>query len=174
MFTHLKQNRMLWALLASIGVNVFLVGFVFARMLGPRHDGPRHEERHRDGFRHEGPPHEGPRRDGRRDGADLHPRELFGLDGPAARKVLRERKERLQPERLALREARTRVVKALEAEPYQREALEGALSELRERTTAVQTEMHRALVDVSGELTPEQRRELVRKNFHGPRRRPRD
>jgi len=149
--TNVTQKRLLWALLASIGVNVFLLGFVFARALGPRPPPAKNSE-------HRGPP---------------TPDGVFGLDSPETRRVLRERKGQLAPQRRALRDARSRVGQALEADPYVPEALEKALSDLRNRTTDMQAEVHRALVDLSSKLTPEQRRDLARRNLRGPRRRPR-
>jgi uncharacterized membrane protein len=100
---------------------------------------------------------------------------MFGLETPETRRVLRERREQLGPQRRALREARGQVEDALEADPYRPEALQAALLELRKKTTAMQAEVHGALVDLSSELTPERRRELVEKSLRGHRRhRPRD
>jgi uncharacterized membrane protein len=67
--------------------------------------------------------------------------------------------------------ARLPVRAALVKDPFDPAALERALSDLRDRTSASQAKVHQALVDVAKQATPEERRALARTFEAGPRRR---
>jgi hypothetical protein len=67
--------------------------------------------------------------------------------------------------------ARMPVRIALEKEPFDPAALERALADLREKTSASQARLHAALVEVAKQSTPEERRELARSFEAGPGRR---
>jgi uncharacterized membrane protein len=67
--------------------------------------------------------------------------------------------------------ARRPVRAALVKEPFDPAALERALADLREKTSASQAKIHQALVDVAKQATPEERRALARTFEAGPRRR---
>jgi uncharacterized membrane protein len=140
-----RERRLLIALVVSLSLNLFLVGFSVARWFGPRP--------------HPGRP--GPFRVG----------ESFDMGrSPEMRARFERKKDELGPKHRDLREARKRVEESLLAEPYDRTRVEQALAALRQETTRVQEGMHGALLDLASELPPERRRELVRENF-GDRRR---
>jgi uncharacterized membrane protein len=148
-----RERRLLVALVVSGSLNLLLIGFVVARIIG-HHPHP--------------PPGPGP----------FHARAMFDLGrSPELRAELQQQKEKLQPKHRALRAARSEVEQALLAEPYDRARVERALGALRQATTAMQEGMHTALLDIAANLDPEQRRALVRENFGrdrsrgpGPRR----
>jgi uncharacterized membrane protein len=66
-----------------------------------------------------------------------------------------------------LHAARVPVRAALEKEPFDPAALERALADLREKTSAGQAKVHAALVEVAKQSTAEERRELAR-SFETP------
>jgi uncharacterized membrane protein len=141
------ERRTLIALVVSVGINLFLVGFIVARGFGQ----PR-------------PPPRGP--------GPFHAREMFDVGrSPEMRERFRQQKDELRPKHRALREARKELERALLAEPYDRARVEASLADLRRGTTALQEGMHEALLDIASDLEPERRRAFVRQNF-GPRRGP--
>lgn len=143
-----REKRLLIGLVLSVGLNLFLVGFLVARGIG-----------------HRPPPHRGP--------GPFHAHEVFDVGrSPEMRARFERRKDELRPKHRALRDARKGVEEALLAEPYDRARVESALAELRKETGAMQEGMHRALLDIAEELGPEQRRAFVRENFGSRRRRP--
>ncbi len=146
------------ALALSLGLNFFLAGFVASRVWLRRH----HED---------GPPHQG-----------MGPHPMAGpmgmlqdVDDPVlhkrAEKVFGARRDHFERDRKRMNEARAKVAEALSREPPDRAALEAAFGELRNVTTASQTELHAGLIELAPTLTPEQRQKLIRKWTKGPHRR---
>jgi uncharacterized membrane protein len=98
------------------------------------------------------------------------------IDGTAPmRGVWRRRDAVLRPRSEAVDAARRAVRDALVAEPYNPEAMETALTNLRAQTDSAQVALHRALADAARELGPEDRRRLAESRWfehRGPRVRP--
>jgi len=81
----------------------------------------------------------------------------------------------LRPRSEAVDAARRAAREALIAEPFEPQALESALAQLRTDTDAAQVALHRALVDAARGLSLEDRRRIADSRWFlrgGPRRRP--
>lgn len=150
----LTPQRMAWALAISVGLNLFLGGFLVARAaLRPPHP---------HGF---GPhPMAGPFAM-LHDLRDLHDPKL----GERAEALFEERRERFEDGRRKLGDARHKVARAMKRQPPDRAELEAAFAELRNVTTSSQAEIHAGLIELVQTLTPEQRERLIRKWTKGPR-----
>jgi uncharacterized membrane protein len=148
--------RFVPALLAlSMGVNVFLGGFVAGRLLG--HHGP----------------HAGPGEPGARGvfpimaaAEDLSP------EGRAlVRQTFKARQAELRAAHGEARNARARLAEILAAEPFDRGKAEAALATI----TGIESENHRVvmmlIVDAAASMTPEDRRRFV-EGFARPHERP--
>ncbi|MGQ0663553.1 MAG: periplasmic heavy metal sensor [Pseudomonadota bacterium] len=141
------------ALFVSLGVNLFLVGLMAGRYLGPSAppfaSGPS-PAGDRPWFIH-------------RMAENLPPehRQVF-------EDAMAERRRDMGAANAAMREARRRVRDALVAEPFDRAALEAALADLRNRALDSQKAVHDAIAGAAQRLPPEARRPLV----EGPRGRP--
>lgn len=135
----MSTSKKLAVILAiSLGLNLFLLGVLSVGLFrGPRPS------------RFDGP---GP------DASAL----LRGGPGehPRLHKLMGRHKPELVEQRRALRSARARVGAALEAEPFDRARLEGELANLRKETLRSQETMHRALVELAGDMPPEERKRL--------------
>jgi uncharacterized membrane protein len=127
-------KRLSIALAVSIALNLLLAGIFVGRAL---HRPPRLPEREMQALRGE--------REGNR--APL-------------RRLLREHGDELKERRGAIGEARRTAQAALEAEPFERAALERALESLRNETVASQKIMHGAIADAAAKGTPEERKKL--------------
>jgi uncharacterized membrane protein len=132
------------ALVASVALNLFCVGFLVAGVTRRgRHDpGPR--------------AHHGP---------FLGPRGLHDVDPGAEhamRRAMGHKREAFEAHGRTLREARRKVGAAFSAEPFDPKALQAAFSELRAQTAESQRVLHESLVEVAPTLDPEQRRKLGR------------
>lgn len=136
-----REKKLLWALLVSMSVNLFLAGFFLASRV-------KHAHHHTD-----------------RRAEDARP------PPKVVQEMMRQRRTELGPSRKALRDARLQVRDAMETVPLDQARLETALATLREKSNDFQLESHRLLLDVAGELTPEQRRRLLmrREGMTGPR-----
>lgn len=161
------------ALAISMGLNLFIGGFVVSRLLMRRH----HDETrtHHEHGRHQGHgmgPHP-------MQGPDMGPHPMQGpigmlqdLDDPKLRtyaeKVFGPRREQFERDRKRMGEARAKVAEALSREPPDRAALEAAFGELRSVTTASQADLHAGLIELAPTLTTEQRQKLIRKWTKGP------
>jgi len=130
------------ALAVSVALNVFFLGFWATRAVRRWHEG-----RSPDSFERE-------------------------MDRPAAmRGMWKTHGPVLEHRRAALDIARRAVREALVAEPFQPQALEAALAKLRGETDETQAALHRALVQMATELSPEERRRLADSTwFVGPGR----
>lgn len=101
---------------------------------------------------------------------------LGGGQHPRLRSVIDPRKPALVGHRRAIRSARTEVVQALEAEPFDRQRLSRGLAALRRETASSQAILHESLVELAQGMNVEQRRRMATLAIakeRGPRRRPR-
>ena len=89
------------------------------------------------------------------------PRGSETFDGRTMRGVWKRHDAMLRPRSEALEAARRRVTQALVAEPFQPEALDAALAQLRVDTDGAQRALHRALVESARDLSPEDRRQMA-------------
>jgi uncharacterized membrane protein len=143
-----------WALLAvSVALNLFCVGLVAGRLLPLRQPHPQ---------QHFGAGDDGPRAFLRYSGL----REA----GPDVKQILHDHRDQVKGSMHALNQSRERVRTALQAEPYDRERVSQAFQDTRELTTRMQGDMHQALIDVAGKLTPAQRARMAESlwNHHKP------
>lgn len=141
-----REKTLIWGLLVSIGLNLFLLGFMVAR--AAKHTPPRPNAV---GF----------------DGAEGQRSKV----PKAVRESLKRRQAELRPSQTSLREARREVRDALNTEPLDTARLEKALAQLRESSATLQVESHRVLLDAAQHLNPEQRRGLLGRHFEGDSRR---
>ncbi len=79
----------------------------------------------------------------------------------AMRGVWKRHDAMLRPRTEALQVARRRVTETLVAEPFQPEALEAALTQLRTETDGAQGALHRAILESAREAGPEDRRQMA-------------
>jgi len=144
-------KRLSIALAVSIALNLLLAGIFVGRAFHRRHPPP--------------PDHDMPAMRGDRDGKRAP---LRGL--------LREHGDELKDKRRAIGEARRTAQAALEAEPFDRAALERALEGLRKETVASQEVLHRVIADAAAKGSPDERRKLgralERSGLGGDERRP--
>jgi uncharacterized membrane protein len=143
-----------WALLAvSAALNLFCLGLVVGRVM------PLRQQRQQ---QHLGAGDDGPR-------AFL---KYSGLReaGPEVKQILHDHREQVKGSIHALNQSRERVRAALQAEPYDRDHVSQAFQDTRELTTRMQGDMHQALIDVAGKLTPAQRARMAESlwNHHRP------
>ena len=132
-----------WVLIASLTLNLFLVGLIAGDRLSPP---PPPESIPGTVF------------------ADL--RRMSEALPPETRGEIRDRFEVHRPELIrglmAMRAARHDVRDVLQREPYDPDALRAAFDTLRERTDAVQAIVHTALIEVAGQLDPDERLAIAR------------
>jgi hypothetical protein len=88
-------------------------------------------------------------------------RNVATFDGRAMRGVWKRHDAMLRPRGEALEASRRRVTEALLAEPFQPEALDAALAQLRAETDGAQRALHRALVDSARDLSADDRRQMA-------------
>ncbi len=81
--------------------------------------------------------------------------------GAMLRRVWGRHAAEFRPRVREMRAARRHVSESLAADDFDRLALTEALADLRAKTLASQSAMHAALVDLAGELTVEERRNLA-------------
>lgn len=89
--------------------------------------------------------------------------------GPLAHRIPEEDRTRLRQKLDGVRDAREQVRGALLAEPYQAPRLDAALLTLRQRSDALQVDMHQELLEMAGRLSLEQRRKLADTRFRPER-----
>lgn len=80
-----------------------------------------------------------------------------------ARAVLETRHEAFREARREMRQARRAAGEAFSAEPYDPVAVEQALADLRAASGAMRSLAHGAMVEIGGELTAEERAEVIAK-----------
>ncbi|HUN51932.1 MAG TPA: periplasmic heavy metal sensor [Candidatus Sulfotelmatobacter sp.] len=126
-------------LVASLAVNLLLIGFLVGHMLHP----PWHER-----------------------GGPLTIEHITGALPPevrdAVRASLRDRRPQIAERMAAVRQARADVRAAIEAEPFDAQRLQTAFATLRDRSQAVQEDVAAAVVEAISKLPPDARRELSR------------
>lgn len=131
---------MVVALLASVGINLFLGGLMAGRILK---SGGEREARM--------PPPMA---------------RLFEHLPEGAREsmqgAMRQRQGEMRQRAQFMRAARETVAEKLAAEPYDRAAVEAALAELRQRQVDMRGVFHGALAETAAGLPPEQRRQIAR------------
>jgi uncharacterized membrane protein len=126
--------------LLSAVLNVFLIGFLAGRhALGPGGCGGR-------GFRHN----------------------MQEMRSPIAKRVPPADRARLREKLSSVRQARAQVREALLQEPYRAAQLEAALGALRERSAALQLDIHREVLENAGQLSTDERRRLADSRFLRP------
>lgn len=81
--------------------------------------------------------------------------------GPEVKQILKARREEVKARMRTLAQAREQVRVALEAEPYDPAAVERAFAQTRELTGQMQADLHNALLEVSGKLSPAQRKRMA-------------
>jgi uncharacterized membrane protein len=123
----------------SVALNLFFVGLLSARAF------------QRSEVRHERPPYAGTAGNPRRFRQRSRP---FDWMSEAER-------EQLRPRRKALRGLRHDVEEALTAEPFDREKLSHALSELRRETDGIQASVHEFMLQRAEGMNAEERRRLA-------------
>ena len=126
-------KRLSIALAISIAVNVLIAGIFVGRAF----------------HRRPPPERDAPALRAERDGRRAPLRGLF-----------REHDDELRDKRRAIGEARRTARAALEAEPFDRAALERALEALRKETGASQEILHKAIVEAASKGSPEERKKL--------------
>jgi uncharacterized membrane protein len=136
------SRRLIIALMISVSINIFLIGFVMARFLLDSR--PRKEYGERNG----------------RIGA------AQTLDDPKPiRRLLLKNTKNFEPKRKALREARQKVTRALVAVPFDSDTLKASLSDIRDNTQTSQIALHNALAGLAESLTPQERQKLSRSPY---------
>ena len=83
----------------------------------------------------------------------------------AAKRIWEEHAPSLRAERRVVAERREAVAEALRHEPFDRTGLEARLLELRSATSERDLQLHRTLVDLAAQLTPEERQRLSRSHL---------
>lgn len=151
-----RKYGLMIALAISLCLNLFFVGFAVGRRM---HGRP--------GFRGHHPPHAM-----HHPGMELGPRGFLrgaglGDAGPEVERIIGARREALRGQRAAIDTARGEVASALRAQPFEAQRFADALAKLQHETTAMQTQMHGAFVDVCKTLTPAQREKLARAPWFG-------
>ena len=132
-----------WVLIVSLTLNLFLVGLIAGHRLSPP---PPPESIPGTVF------------------ADL--RRMSEALPPETRGEIRDHFEAHRPDMIrglmAMRAARHDVRDVLQREPYDPEALRAAFDTLRDRTDAVQAIVHTALIEIAGQLDPDERLAIAR------------
>lgn len=160
----MNSKKWLYSLLASMGLNLFLLGVLTVHLMRPGkphpvHDGPAGRAALEDA--------EGPMMLRRM------VRTLGGPQDPRVRELWQERRPELQRFRQEREQARQAVRAALAREPFEPEALSRALSVLNETNCSAQRRASTAVVELADKLSPEQRASIAEPDPPGHRRRPR-
>lgn len=143
----MKRSPWIYLAIASLGLNLFFLGFFASRAIKGR---PA-------------------------DRADAFLPFRVGTlarvtQNPELKARAREQMEALRPKRKALIAARRATRRALEATPFEREALAKSLDDLRQASLSAQSDMHAILIDLAAGLSPAERKRLAELNWSRPRR----
>ena len=126
------------ALAGSIALNMFGLGVFAARGLGPRDHGGHDAGRH----------------------AFIHQSGLHSA-GPEVQSIMKQHRGAVRERVHALTDARKRLRDALTAEHYDPARVEAGFSEVRDKSSAMQADMHGVLSDVAKHLAVEQRKRMA-------------
>ena len=130
-------------LVASLGANLFVAGFVVARSVrGDAVETPQVA-------------------------AAAEPAAPAAATTPAVRRVIEQNKA-LRPSLVGVRRANEAVTAALLAEPFDPQQLDVALERLRGMTLASQAALHGTMLDAIAAMTPEQRRQFAEASRRSP------
>ncbi len=130
-------------LVASLGANLFIAGFVVAQSA------------------------RGDKIEARPVTATAAPATPAATATPVVRRVVEQNKA-LRPSLLAVRRANEAVTAALLAEPFDSGQLDAALVNLRGMTLASQSALHGTMLDAIAAMTPEQRRQFAEASRRSP------
>jgi uncharacterized membrane protein len=133
--------------IASLVLNLFLIGYLIGRALDVWPTKPRRAEAF----------------------VERLAARLPERDAAVVRRAVAGRTPTIDALVQAVRESRRQVRTALAAEPFDRRALEAALEESRARHHALETAVQTIVLETAGELSPEGRRRLLwHRRRHGP------
>jgi len=166
------QKRIALALFASVGVNIFLLGFMSQETptaLEPKADAarPGPEQAKRKGAEAKGA--RGKRAQRKPPGSDaLHMMRhmiqvMGGREDPRVKKIWTSSKGTMRTLRKELRASHDNVHETLTGETFDKEALQNALQELGEKSRAGQEFAQNQVVELAEMLTPEERKKLKEK-----------
>jgi uncharacterized membrane protein len=85
---------------------------------------------------------------------------IMGRKDPRVQQVLSESRQQMKSTRKDLAQARSQVLSALTANPYQPEALQNALAGLKRQSQELQGQAQTHVVELAGQLTTEERGRL--------------
>jgi uncharacterized membrane protein len=139
-----KRPTSFW-LIASLLLNMLLIGALGGFLLRAGHGGPGHR------------------------GGPEFSENATPDDAAAVRSVMRTAYEATRPHRDTRREARRNLSAAVEQEPYNEAAVATALEAVREAEQAMQVALNDALTRQLAELTPLQRKGVAEAISRGPR-----
>lgn len=137
-----KERRLKLALIASLAVNLLVVGAVASAMIfgphGPRHRGAPGDEYGLMGFT----------------------RALSSDRRGPIRKAIKEQRETFKPLREAVDEARRQAADVLVAEPFSKDKLKQAFDKINEADVKLKSAGQGMLLSTAESLTPDERRTL--------------
>jgi len=155
-------NRNKWLTLTlsvSLALNLFFLGVVAARLVrGPGHHGPG-MSMGREGGARSGGPGGAPRP---MDMVKDLVRVMGGRDDPRVASIWRERRGHLHERTAELNAANQALTRALTAENYSEQAVRDVLLRLNTHTRSAQEHAQGAVIKLSAQLSPEERRQLKR------------
>lgn len=138
--------RKFWVALAiSAALNMFCLGLFVARATWYRPEARGDEMSARAFLRHSG----------------------LREAGPEVQAILKGQRGHMRDTMRSLAEVRREAQEALRAEPYDAARVRAALAQVRERTSAMQADMHEVLADIASKLSPGQRKRMASALWHG-------
>ena len=160
MSAHSEPRKQSYWLIASILINILLIGSLGGYLLG----GGGSESRAGNSRGHH---------------AELMPDKATDADKKAVRAVMRSAFKETAVERAASREARQELAAAIDSDPYDVATVRAALAKMRMTESAVQEVIHESLASNMSDLTRRQRQGVVRalkggRRGHSKKRRDRE
>lgn len=143
MSMHSEPRKLPFWLVASLLINILLIGALGGYFFGGGSSGNRAENSH---GHH----------------AELMPDKATDADKQAVRAVMRAAFETAAAERAASKEARQRLAAAIDSDPYDVDAVRAALADMRIAESAMQKAIHESLAMNMSDLTRRQRQGVVR------------